>query len=171
MSGSNSSKIANLADGLWSLSVEELQEFGGVIEKILEAKKAVLLAEERSTEAGDKAVAQSFREIRDYLQDPRMEMSGPEAVILGSFYMHEDGHDSLDSKRLNIFLDSYDRKPANSTSIVDKLNSRGILRVDDDGLHSHKKFRLTSKGREESIELLSRLRRRGRDGGLAVVNR
>ena len=164
---SGSSKIANLADGLWHLSVVELKEFRGVIEKILVAKEAVEMAEERSSEVGDRAVAKGFREIREYLEDPGVELSGPEAVLLGSYYMHEEGHESLDSKRLNIFLDSYDRKPANSTSIVEKLSVRGVVSVEDEGLHTHKKFRLTAKGREEAIELLGRLRRRG--GGLAVV--
>ena len=164
---SGSSKIGNLADGLWHLSVVELKAFRGVIEKILAAKEAVEQAEERSSELGDRAAAKGIREVREYLEDPAVDLSGPEAVMLGSYYMHEEGHESLDSKRLNIFLDSYDRKPANSTSIVEKLSVRGVVSVEDDGPHTHKKFRLTTKGREESLELLGRLRRRG--GGLSVV--
>ena len=163
-----SSRIANLADGLWNLSVVELKEFRGVIEKILAAKEAVELAEERSSEVGDRAVAKGFKEIREYLEDTAVELSGPEAVILGAYYMHEEGHESLDARRLNIFLDSYERKPANTTSIVEKLGVRDVVYVEDGGPHTHKKFRLTAKGREEAVELLGRLRRRG-GGSLSVV--
>lgn len=162
----NESRIANLADGLWHLSVAELKAFRGVIEKILAAKEAVEAAEERSTEVVDRAAAKGFREIREYFEDAAVDLSGPEAVILGSYYMHEDGHDSLDSKRLNIFLDSYDRKPANSTSIVEKLSARGAVKVDDGGPHTHKKFHLTAQGRQEAVNLLGNLRR---GGGLSVV--
>lgn len=171
MSGAPSSKISSLADSLWQLSVGELEQIGGVVEKILEAKRAVTDAEELSTEAGEHAVAQSFKEFRDLLDDSQLVMSGPEAVLAGSYYMHEEGHEWLDSKRLNIFLDSYSRKPANSTSIVDKLESRGIMEVDADGPHAHKKFRLTKKGSLEAVDLFGELRRRRRDIGLAVVNR
>jgi hypothetical protein len=171
MSGEIPTKISSIADSLWQLSVGELEQIGGVVEKILAAKREVSVAEERSTEAGEHAAAQSLAEFRKILESPQLEMSGPEAVMAGSYYMHEEGHEWLDSKRLNIFLDSYGRKPANSTSIVDKLESRGLMEVDADGPHAHKKFRLTKKGSLEAVDLYGELRRRRRDGGLAVVNR
>lgn len=165
---SGESRISNLADHLWKLNLEELKHFGGVIEKIIAAKRAIADAEERSTEAGEKEAARAFRELRGYLEDEAIEMSGPEAVILASYYLHEEGNEMLESKRLNIFLDSFGRKPANSTSIVDKLGSRGLVSIEADGLHAHKKFRLTAEGREEALELVGRLRRGG-GGKLSVV--
>lgn len=167
---SGESRISNLADHLWKLNLEELKHFGGVIEKIISAKEAIVDAEERSSEAGERQAAQIFRELRRYLEAEAIDLSGPECVILGSYYLHEDGHDTLESKRLNIFLESYGRKPANSTSIVDKLAARGLVRVEADGLHAHKKFRLTGAGREEALELVTRLRKQSRqDSSLAVV--
>ena len=167
---SSESRISNLADHLWKLNLEELKHFGGVIEKIMAAKRAIADAEERSTEAGEREAAQVFRELRQYFEDSSVELSGPECVILGSYYLHEEGHEMLESKRLNIFLDSYSRKPSNSTSIVDKLGARGAVEIEADGLHAHKKFRLTGAGREEALELVGRLRRLGRDGNFAVVS-
>ncbi len=165
---SGESRISNLADHLWKLNLEELKHFGGVIEKIIAAKRAIADAEERSTEAGEREAAQGIRELRGYLEDRKVELSGPEAVILGSYYLHEEGNEMLESKRLNIFLDSYGRKPANSTSIVEKLGARGAVAIEADGLHSHKKFRLTAEGREEAMEIVGRLRRGG-GGKFAVV--
>lgn len=145
----------------------ELKEIRGVVDKILVAKEAVELAEERSSELGDRAVAKGLEELREFLRDGQVDLSGPEAVILASYSMHEEGQDWLDSKRLNIFLDSYHRKPANSTSIVEKLGARQVVNVEDGGPHTHKKFQLTPKGREEAVKLIATLRRGG--GGLSVV--
>ena len=167
---SSESRISNLADHLWKLNLEELKHFGGVIEKIIAAKRAIVDAEERSTEAGEREAAQIFRELRGYMEDSAVDLSGPESVILGSYYLHEEGNEMLESKRINIFLDSFGRKPANSTSIVDKLGARGAVAIEADGLHAHKKFRLTSEGREEALELVGRLRRLSRDGKFAVVS-
>ena len=44
---SGESRISNLADHLWKLNLEELKHFGGVIEKIIAAKRAIVDAEER----------------------------------------------------------------------------------------------------------------------------
>ena len=77
-------------------------------------------------------------------------------------------NEMLESKRINIFLDSFGRKPANSTSIVDKLGARGAVPIEADGLHAHKKFRLTGQGRQEAMEIVGRLRR-GTGGKFAVV--
>ena len=72
--------------------------------------------------------------------------------------------DRVRSKGLNIFLDSYGRKPANTSTVVEKLGKRSIVGIEDDGLHSHKKFKLTDMGQDEAWEILLRLRR-GRDKG------
>lgn len=168
---SGESEISKLANRLLELSAEELEQFGksgGLIEKMIDLKRAIEDAEERSSEAEEKQAAQVFRELRGYLEDGEVELSGPECVLLGSYYLHEEGNEMLESKRLNIFLDSYGRKPSNSTSIVDKLGARGAVSIDADGLHSHKKFRLTGQGREEALELVGRLRRGG-GGKFAVV--
>ena len=75
----------------------------------------------------------------------------------------------LDSKGLNIFLDSYGRKPANTTTVVDKLGKRRLVKIEDEGLHSHKRFQLTESGLEEASDILIRLRR-GRGPRLTAVS-
>ena len=52
----------------------------------------------------------------------------------------------MDTKRINILLDSFGRKPSNTTKIIDTLEKKALLEIRSDGLHSHKTFCLTHKG-------------------------
>jgi hypothetical protein len=164
------SKLSSLADQLWTLSLEELRHFQGVITKILTAKEAVAEAEGLVGDSEDRATAVALKETREYLGNPKVKFSGPESVILASYHLQEEGSEWLESKRLNILLDSYERKPSNSTSIIDKLIARGMMELEDGRPHSHKKFQLTDSGREESWEILARVRSELKGGGkLSVV--
>ena len=162
-------KISNLADELWTLSLDELEHFRGVIDAILAAKQEVAVAEGRISEGQDRATALALKEIRAYLEDGGVKLSGPESVVLASYYLHEEGAEWLESKRLNILLDSYDRKPANATSIIDKLVGRGVMILEEGRPHSHKKFQLTKAGRQEAWDTVARVRAEHKEGGFKVV--
>ncbi len=166
---STPSRIQHLADDLWQLSLSELRHFQGVIAKIVETKEEIAAVSENSAEERDREAAIVLKEIRDYLENDEVALSGPEAVVLASFCKHQEGTELLESKGLNIFLDSYGRKPANTTTVVDKLSKRRLVRIEDDGLNSHKKYQLTESGMDEAWDIVSRLRRgRGRPRLTAV---
>ena len=163
------SRFQHLADDLWQLSLSELRQFQGVITTIMEAKAKIEAVSETSAEERDREAAIVLKEIRDYLENEEVALSGPEAVVLASFCKHQEGTELLDSKGLNIFLDSYGRKPANTTTVVDKLGKRRLVKIEDDGPHSHKKFQLTDSGMDEAWDIVARLRRgRGRPRLTAV---
>ncbi len=163
------SRFQHLADDLWQLSLSELRHFQGVIGKIMAAKEEILAVSETSEEERDRAAAAELKEIRDYLGNEEVALSGPESVVLAAYCKHQEGVEVLDSKGLNIFLDSYGRKPANTTTVVDKLGKRRLVKIEDEGLHSHKRFQLTESGLEEASDILIRLRR-GRGPRLTAVS-
>ena len=117
------------------------------------------------TEYSDERLISMLEEQDINVVDLSLEKGGE---LSPSYYLHEEGNEMLESKRINIFLDSFGRKPANSTSIVDKLGAKGAVTIEADGLHAHKKFRLTGAGQEEAMEIVGRLRR-GTGGKFAVV--
>ena len=160
---STPSRFQHLADDLWQLSLSELRHFQGVIAKIMAAKEEIEAVSETSAEERDRVAAQELKEIRGYLENEDVALTGAESVVLASFCKHQEGTELLDSKGLNIFLDSYGRKPANTTTVVDKLGKRRLVRIEDEGLHSHKKFQLTESGMDEAWDVLARIRR-GRGG-------
>ncbi|NIP93329.1 MAG: hypothetical protein GWO24_07685 [Akkermansiaceae bacterium] len=164
-----SSRFESLADDLWQLSLSELKHFQGVIAKIVAAKEEIEAVAERSVEDRDREAALVLKEIRDYLENDEVGLSGPEVVVLAAFCKHQEGTEMLDSKGINIFLDSYGRKPANTTTVVEKLGKRRLVLIEDEGPHSHKKFQLTESGMDEAWDIVSRLRRgRGRPHLTAV---
>ena len=166
---STPSRFQHLADDLWQLSLSELRHFQGVIAKIMAAKEEIEAVSETSVEERDHAAALVLKEIRDYLENEDVALTGADAVVLASFCKHQEGTELLDTKGINIFLDSYGRKPANTTTLLDKLNKRRWVQIHDDGPHSHKKFKLTETGEDEAWDLVSRLRR-GRGPRLSAVS-
>jgi hypothetical protein len=67
----------------------------------------------------------------------------------------------LDTRSLNVTLDSYGRKPSNTTSTVENLEKKGYLEfVPGENLHAHKTFRLTEQGFHEVRDLMRRLTRK-----------
>ena len=121
------SQFQHLADDLWRLSLSELRDFQGVITKIMAAKEEIAAVSETSAEERDRVAAMELKEIRDYLQNEDIALSGPEAVVLAAYCKHQEGSELLDSKGLNIFLDSYGRKPANTSTVVEKLGKRSMV--------------------------------------------
>ena len=170
---SRPSKLKLLAEDLWTLSAEEIEALGPVMEKIVEAKRLVDEIDERlrgqAEEDQDRRAAEMLREVREVLGNAEVTLSGPESVILACYSLQEEGQELLESRRLNVFLESFERKPANSSNIVEKLAGRGVLAVQDEGPHSHKKFSLTAAGRQEAWDLLARLRKAHPQVSLSVV--
>ena len=81
-----------------------------------------------------------------------------------------EGEEYVDTKRLNILLHSYGRKPSNTTKIVDTLEKKFSMEIKSDGLHAHKLFRLTHRGEERAKDLLAQLDSAGGNDRLAVVD-
>ncbi|MEO1837344.1 MAG: hypothetical protein ABGZ49_17815, partial [Akkermansiaceae bacterium] len=82
---STPSRFQHIADDLWQLSLSELRHFQGVISKIMAAKEAIETVSENSAEERDREAAVVLKEIRDYLENDEVALSGPEAVVLASF--------------------------------------------------------------------------------------
>ena len=154
------SKLVNLADELWKLSTEELEGFLEVISKIIETKAILRNTAEGSATNQDRAAADDLREIRRALEDTNITLSGPESVLLASFYKELEGAESLDTRALNITLDSYARKPSNTTTTIENLEKKGHIELmKGANPHAHKTFRLTESGKNEGRALLDRIAR------------
>ena len=76
----------------------------------------------------------------------------------------------MDTKRLNILLHSYGRKPANTTKIVDALEKKAWMEIRSDGLHSHKLYRLTRAGEDRARNLIEQLVHSDSGDRLAIVD-
>ncbi len=158
---SSPSKLASVADQLWSWNADELQSLQDVIAKMIETKEAMLGAEARIGVRQDRETADDLREIRHFLSDSQLDLNGPECVLLGSLHQHLEEAELLDTRGLNIWLDSYGRKPSNTTSTVENLEKKGFMEfVAGETLNSHKTFRLTDAGRSEVRNIMCRLARK-----------
>ena len=101
------------------------------------------------------------RITRPVLSNTELDLNGPECVLLGSFHKHLEDVELLDTRGLNIWLDSYGRKPSNTTSTVENLEKKGLMEfVAGENLNAHKTFRLTEAGRNEVRTIMSRLARK-----------
>mgnify|MGYP003321260738 FL=1 len=92
------SQFQHLADDLWLLSLSELRDFQGVITKIVAAKEEIAAVSETSADERDRVAAKELKEIRDYLENDDIALSGPEAVVLAAYCKHQEGAELLDSK-------------------------------------------------------------------------
>lgn len=156
------SKLEKLANELWSLRFEDIESFLDVVTKIYETKATLRSAELGNTASKDRAAADDLREIRRYLENPDISLSGPESVMLAGFYKILEGAEALDTRSLNIILDSYGRKPSNTTTTIENLEKKGHMElITGEDLHAHKSFRLTQFGHTEARDLLDRLARAG----------
>ena len=153
----------NLTDSLTNvheeLSVEQLELYQAFITKSLEYRKAeeALMSAMNKEDGGDQQTSETLRCIRKVLDDPCYRLSGSECVLLACLYKELEGEDHLETKRINIYLHSYDRKPANTTKIVDQLEKKELIQINSDGLHSHKSYRLTKDGHTSAWSLIERL--------------
>ena len=108
--------------------------------------------------------------MRRVLADQKFRLSGNECVLLACLGKRLEGEDFTDTKRINIQLHSYGRKPSNTTKVVDSLEKKGFLEIRSDGLHSHKMYCLTDRGQQHVTSLLDRLAGEGGGDRLAVVD-
>src|SRR5690606_23485841 len=107
---------------------------------------------------GDAGKSETLRAIRRTLEDDKCRLSGTDCVLLACYHKMLEGDEDLDTRRLNIFLHSYDRKPSNSTKIVELMARKGWMETRSEALHAHKTFALTEEGVRHAGEVLGRFR-------------
>ncbi len=167
--------IRNLTHSLTNvheeLSVEQLELYQKFITKSLEFRKAeeALLSAMDLEDGGDQKTSDTLRTIRRSLDNPSHRLSGSECVILACFYKELEGEEYVETKRINIYLHSYNRKPANTTKIVDNLEKKNLIKIKSDGLHSHKMYSLTKEGQNNAWNLIERLSDSSGNDKLAVM--
>lgn len=161
--------VAEMSD---QMSIEQMRLYKEFVEKSLEARVAeeAFFAAADDEASSDSRVADTLRDIRRILEDQTYRLSGSESVLLASMSKLLEEDEYLDTKRLNILLHSYDRKPSNTTKIVDTLDKKSLMEIRSDGLHSHKTFRLSRQGEEHTRDLLAQLNRSTSGDRLAVVD-
>lgn len=158
---SDPSTLKKIAELTWSLELEGARAALDVVQKIVETKEAVEGATEKIGIRQDQQASDELREVRRFLDNSELDLNGPECVLLGSFFKHREQVELLDTRSLNVTLDSYGRKPSNTTSTVENLEKRGLIEfVAGENLHAHKTFRLTAQGYLEVRDLMGRLTRK-----------
>jgi len=160
--------LANLHE---EMSVEQMRLYQVFVTKSLEAREAeealrIAIGED---EGEHEDIAANLRDIRVVLADQGCRLSGNECVLLACLSKELEGEDYTDTKRINIFLQSFDRKPSNTTKIADGLEKKSLIEVNSDGLHSHKMYRLTQRGQGNAWSLLERFTSSG--GKLSVMGK
>lgn len=173
---SDTHNIRNLTHSLTNahedLSVEQLELYQAFITKSLEFRKAeeALNSALDKEDGGDQKTSETLRAIRKFLDDPSYRLSGSDCVLLACLYKELEGEEHVETKRINIYLHSYDRKPANTTKIVDHLEKKDLIKINSEGLHSHKMYRLTKEGQACTWTLIDRLTEDGGRERLAVIS-
>lgn len=155
------------------MSVEQMRLYQEFVTKKLEfrvAEEALLAAMERD-EGGDALTSEALGKVRRVLADRKFRLSGNECVLLACLGKRLEGEDFTDTKRINILLHSFGRKPSNTTKVVDALEKKALLEIRSDGLHAHKLYCLTDQGQRHVWALLERLAGEGGGDRLAVVGR
>jgi len=153
------------------MSVEQMRLYQAYVTKSLEMREAeealrMALGDE---EGEDESTYDSIREIREVLADQGYRLSGNECVLLACLNKELEGEDYTDTKRINIFLQSYERKPSNTTKIADGLEKKGLIEMNSEGLHSHKMYKLSKRGQRSAWALLDRFT--GVGGKLSVMEK
>ena len=161
--------VAKMSD---QMSIEQMRLYQEYVTKSLEAREAqdafMMAVEEEA--GGDLVTSACLQGIRRVLEDLKYRLSGSESVMLACMAKALEGEEYVDTKRLNILLHSYGRKPSNTTKIVDTLEKKLSMEIKSDGLHAHKLFRLTRRGEERAKDLLAQLDSAESKDRLAVVD-
>jgi hypothetical protein len=158
---SEPSTLKKIAELIWSLDLEGARSAMEVVQKVVEAKEAVEGGTEKIGVTLDQRTSDELREVRRFLDNTALDLNGPECVLLGSFFKHRENVEYLDTRSLNVTLDSYGRKPSNTTSTVENLEKKGLMEfITGEDLHAHKTFRLTEQGYHEARDLMGRLTRK-----------
>ena len=158
---SDSTALKQIAELVWTLELEAARAALEVVQKVVETKETVAGGSEKIGQRQDEVAADELREVRQFLDHADLDLSGPECVLLGSFFKHREHVDYLDTRSLNVTLDSYGRKPSNTTSTVEGLEKKGFIEfISGEDRHAHKTFRLTEQGFHEARDLMRRLTRK-----------
>ncbi len=140
------------------MSVEQMRLYQIYVTKSLEAREAeeALFSSIGEEDGGDELTSETLRHIRSVLDDHSFRLSGNECVLLACLNKDLEGEEYIDTKRINIFLHSLNRKPSNTTKIVDGLEKKNLIEIRSDGLHSHKMYRLTQVGKNNAWSMIER---------------
>tara|TARA_B110000881_G_scaffold171913_1_gene155707 strand:+ start:445 stop:942 length:498 start_codon:yes stop_codon:yes gene_type:complete len=158
---SDSSTLKTIAELTWGLELDEARSALDVVQKIVATKETLEGSTEKMGIRQDQRTSDELREVRRFLDNSSLDLNGPECVLLGSFFKHRENVELLDTRSLNVTLDSYERKPSNTTSTVENLEKKGLMEfVTGENLHAHKTFRLTEQGYHEVRDLMGRLVRK-----------
>jgi len=162
--------LANMHE---EMSVEQMRLYQAYVTKSLEMREAeeALRAAIGDEDGEDENIADNLRDIRSVLADQGYRLSGNECVLLACLSKELEGEDYTDTKRINIFLQSYDRKPSNTTKIADGLEKKNLIEMNSDGLHSHKAYKLTQRGHGSAWSLLERFTSNKSGGKLSVMEK
>ncbi len=154
------------------MSAEQLRLYHEFITKKYEMKVAeeAFMAATHVEGNEDKRIGETLWSIRRILEDKKYRLSGMESVMLASYHKRLEGDEDMDTKRLNLFLQSFDRKPANTTKLVDTLAKKRYMETHSDGMHSHKTFSLTASGQSQTANLLTDIDSGESHDRLAVVD-
>lgn len=163
------SNVSKMSD---QMSIEQMRLYQTYVTKSLEAREAeeafMMAVDEEA--GGDLHTSKSLQDTRAVLSDLKYRLSGSESVLIACHAKALEGEEHMDTKRLNILLHSYNRKPANTTKIVDALEKKAWMEIRSDGLHSHKLYRLTRRGEDRARELIDQLVHAGGNDRLAIVD-
>ncbi len=153
------------------MSVDQMRLYQEFVTKSLEAREAeeALRAAMGQEDGGDVQTSEALRDIRGILADQKFRLSGSECVLLACLSKRLEGEEFTDTKRINILLHSFNRKPSNTTKVVDGMEKKELLEIRSDGLHAHKMYCLTDRGQRHVWSLLERLSGEGGNDRLAVV--
>ncbi len=158
---SDSSNLKMIAELTWVLELDEARSALDIVQKIVDTKETLEGSTEKMGHRQDQRTSDELREVRRFLDNSGLELNGPECVLLGSFFKHRENVEFLDTRSLNVTLDSYGRKPSNTTSTVENLEKKGLMEFVTGGdLHAHKTFCLTEQGYHEVRDLMGRLARK-----------
>jgi len=166
-------KLAGVAQEMSDqMSAEQLRLYQEFITKKYEMKLAedAFMSAANLESSEDKRLGEELRAIRQVLENKDIRLSGTDAVMLASYHKLLEEDRELDTKRLNLFLQSFDRKPANTTKIVDTLAKKKLMETQSDGMHSHKTFGLTPSGQSQSQDLVANLGSMRTGEKLSIVN-
>ncbi|MFK7910066.1 MAG: hypothetical protein AB8F34_05630 [Akkermansiaceae bacterium] len=154
------------------MSVEQMRLYQAYVTKSLEAREAeqALQIAMEQDEGGDAHTSEALGSVRRVLADQKFRLSGNECVLLACLSKRLEGEDFTDTKRINILLHSFSRKPSNTTKVVDSLEKKEFLEIRSDGLHAHKMYCLTDRGQHHVWALLERLTGESGSDRLAVVD-
>lgn len=153
------------------MSVEQMRLFQAYVTKTVELKEAEEAFRAAAELEGslDDLNKETLQEIRAVLDDRNYRLSGTECVLLAGYIKQLEGEEFTDTKRINILLHYHERKPSNTTKIVDTLEKKRLMEIQSDGLHAHKTYRLTHSGEAQAKSLMEQLSEASSNDRLSVV--